>query len=94
MRGSSLFTDLLSRVAEVGRALTSSEVATANLIDQCSALLAGRGEATELALARQILDRFGQLDMAGKHAFFTDISLQFSTDQTALDRAIAQYEAD
>lgn len=74
MRASSLFTDLLSRVAEVGRALTSSEVATANLIDQCSALLAGRGEATELALARQILDRFGQLDMAGKHAFFTDMT--------------------
>ena len=94
MRASSLFTDLLSRVAEVGRALTSSEVATANLIDQCSALLAGRGEATELALARQILDRFGQLDMAGKHAFFTDISQHFGTDQTALDRAIAQYEAD
>ncbi len=94
MRASSLFTDLLSRVADVGRALTSTDVATASLVDQCAALLAGRGEATELALARQILDSFGQLDMAGKRAFFSDIVQRFGVDQTALDRAMAQYEAD
>jgi malonyl-CoA decarboxylase len=94
MRASSLLTDLLSRVADAGRALTSSEVATASIGDQCAALLAGRGEATELALARRILDRFGQLDAAGKHAVFSDIVQRFGVDREALDRALARYEAD
>ena len=94
MRASSLLTDLLSRVAEVGRALTSTEIATASLDDQCAGLLTGRGEATELALARRILDRFGHLDDTGKREFFAEIVQRFGVDQQALDRAIANYATD
>lgn len=94
MIGSSLLTDLLSRVAEVGRALTASDMAKASLGDQCAALLAGRGEATELALARSILDRFAGLDAAAQHAFFAEIVQRFGVDQRALDHAIARYAAD
>jgi len=78
----------------VGRALTSTDITVATLGDQCAALVAGRGEATELALARAILDRFRSLDAAGKQAFFAEILQRFGVDLPALDQALFRYAQD
>ena len=93
MRANTLLGDLLSRVTDVGRALASAETARAGLADACDALITGRGEATGLALARSILDRFAALDPAGQRAFFAEVKDRFGVDEAALSRALAGWRA-
>ena len=89
MRPVAILGDLLSRVTEAGRAMTSAEAARASLADACAALITGRGEATGLALARTILDRFAALDRDERRAFFAEITRRFGVDEAALSRALA-----
>ena len=93
MRPVAILGDLLSRVTDAGRALGSADAARADLADACAALITGRGEATGLALARTILDRFAALDPAGKRAFFAEIKTRFGVDEAALSRALAAWRA-
>ncbi len=85
--------DLLSRVTDAGRALASAEAARAGLADACAALITGRGEATGLALARTILDRFADLDPPAQRAFFAEVKDRFGVDEAALSRALAAWRA-
>ncbi len=89
MKTTGFLNDLMSRVTDIGRALTTSETARASLSDQCAALVSGRGEATSLALAREVLDSYRALDAAAKAAFLTDLLTRFGTDTAAVDRALA-----
>lgn len=93
MRAGARLGDLLARVTEAGRALAAPEGARASLADRCAALLAGRGEATGLALARSILDGFAALDAEGRRAFFAEIKDRFGVDEAALAAAVAAWRA-
>lgn len=85
--------DLFSRIAEAGHALVSAGTGRKSLGDSCAALLSGRGEATGLALARDILERYAALDEAGKRAFFARAARSFGVDEAALGRAISAWQA-
>ena len=98
MATSDILSDLLARVSEVGRALsgTGAKVATAGpeaLAGFCETLLAGHGEATGLALARQILERFEAFGPEEQAAFFAGLAGRMSVDQAGLARAVAAWQA-
>ena len=98
MGTSDILYDLLARVSEAGRALsgTSAKAAKAGPeapAGSCETLLAGHGEATGLALARQILDRFAALEAEDKAAFFASLAPRLSVDETALAEAVARWQA-
>jgi len=57
-------------------------------------LLSTRGEASGVALARQILDAYGSLGETEKLAFLTYLAEKFGPDPESLDRAIEAYRAD
>ena len=63
------FSDLLSTIAERGRGLLrlkswpqDAAGQASSLIDLCRALLTGRGEATGVAIAAEVLSRYRTLD--------------------------------
>ncbi|TGD61669.1 hypothetical protein EYC08_17990 [Tabrizicola sp. WMC-M-20] len=89
MKASTVFSDLLARVAVIGRAMAPAEPPGTTIEDLCAALLAGRGEATELGLARDILDRFGALDADAKRDFLVAVQARFGVDRAKLARALA-----
>lgn len=94
---SSFLSDLLAEISEKGRRLIrpNREAATpeeiAKLADK---LLSGRGEASGVAIARQILTCYAHLDMAGKRAFFETLAVEYGTDLKKLDAAAQAYLKD
>jgi malonyl-CoA decarboxylase len=64
-----VFNDLVGRVADRGRSLLGS-AAPGNISQMCETLLTGKGEATGLALARGIFDRYDAMTQAERHVFF------------------------
>ncbi|GGC22277.1 decarboxylase [Marivita lacus] len=88
-----LLSDLLERVAEVGRTLRSYPPGQTGILDQCHVLLSSKGEATSLATAREILDRFPNLAPGEKHDFFCRLLSEFGPDMTATAASIAAWQA-
>ena len=86
----SFLSDLLTRVAAVGRVISPSADRTP-LADLCHALVTGRGEATSLALARTILDRIKTLDAAQKKAFLLELQNRFGPNADGVEKALAAY---
>ena len=70
------FSDLLSTISERGRTLlrrggdADGKQDASELIELCEALLSGRGEASGIAMAREVLDGYHELDAAARLAFF------------------------
>ncbi|MFG1424437.1 malonyl-CoA decarboxylase [Roseixanthobacter liquoris] len=93
----SFFGDLLTTIAERGRALldrstrTSGATRAATLIDRCEDLLSGRGEASGVALATDILDRYSRMKSGERIALFEALLTTFGPDKAKLDQAIAAY---
>ncbi len=93
------FTDLLSTISERGRTLlrrgNSSETRqdASELLELCEALLSGRGEASGTALAREVLDRYHYLDVAGRRSFFEALARDFGPDRAKLSEAIETWRA-
>lgn len=94
----SFFSDLLTSIAERGRSLLSSSprkaqgaVRSASLVDRCEELLSGRGEASGMALAREILERYGRMKTGERIAFFEALAETFGPDRARLDAAIESY---
>jgi malonyl-CoA decarboxylase len=88
------FSDILAEISQRGRRLISGshEAASAREItEQADALLSGRGEASGVALAREILDCFEALDEKEKSAFFTELATRFGADRDVLDDAAKAY---
>ena len=89
------FGDLLSSIADRGRALldrggrTSGAIKAATLIERCEALLSGRGEASGVALAAEILDRYARMKIGERLAFFESLAETFGADRARLDAALA-----
>jgi len=98
---SSFFGELLQSIAERGRALIdrtlerreSAEKRSASLIELCEDLLSGRGEASGVALAREILLRYAELTSGPRIAFFEAIAHRFGPDHQKLEAAIAAWRA-
>ena len=96
----SFFTDMLQSITDRGRQLLFSgsratQVATkVNLQTLCEMLLSSRGEASGMALAAEILDRWGALDIEGAQAFLHMLHEQFGPDTAKLDQAIENYRAE
>jgi malonyl-CoA decarboxylase len=93
------FSDLLSTISERGRSLlrrgepADGKEDASDLIELCEALLSGRGEATGTAMAREVLDRYHELDAAGRVAFFEALARDFGPDRAMLTKAIEAWQA-
>jgi malonyl-CoA decarboxylase len=97
---SAFFSDLMASIAERGRSvlkLTAWPRDTANraasLADMCGALLTGRGEASGLALASEILARYRTLPEIERPAFFRALADGFGPDPKRVQDAVARWGA-
>src|SRR5450756_1931353 len=98
MSSNAFFTDLLSSISERGRTLlrrgsSDAKHDGAELIALCEAVLSGRGEASGTAMAREVLDRYHNLDDAERLAFFHALTRDFGPDREKLAEAIESWRA-
>jgi malonyl-CoA decarboxylase len=97
----SFFGDMLQSIAERGRALIDrardrrevAEQRSASLVQLCEDLLSGRGEASGVALAREILGRYGELTTGPRIAFFESLARRFGPDRARLTAAATAWLA-
>lgn len=100
MSEASFFTDMLQSITDRGRQLLFSGVratqaaAKADLQTLCEMLLSSRGEASGMALADEILDRWEALESEGAQAFLDMLHEKFGPDTVRLDQAIENYRTD
>src|SRR5882757_6150706 len=93
------FSDLLSTISERGRTLlrrggsSDTKEDASELLELCEALLSGRGEASGTAMAREVLDRYRDLDEAGRLSFFKTLSRTYGPDRERLAQAIEAWRA-
>ena len=94
----SFLSDLMHSITERGRSLVEQAPWLSGRRDQpldvlCNALLSNRGEASGVALASTILDRYEALSSEGKLHFMLMLVDKFGADMAAVDLAIANYQA-
>ena len=94
MRPPAFLAELLERVADLGWLQTGSAPSEQSLSERCTTLLTGRGEATGLALAKDILADYATLDREEKRAFLIDMSSRFGVDEARFQDARAAWETD
>src|SRR6516165_4275605 len=90
---------MLQSIAERGRALIDrtrdrrgvAEQRSENLAQLCEDLLSGRGEASGVALAREILSRYGELKTGPRIAFFEALASRFGADRNRLSAAASAW---
>jgi malonyl-CoA decarboxylase len=93
------FSGLLSSISERGRTLlrrggpSDAKQEASDLIELCEALLSGAGEASGTAIAREVLDRYHDLDQAGRISFFETLARNYGPDQEKLIEAIEAWRA-
>ncbi|MTH97434.1 malonyl-CoA decarboxylase [Roseibium sp. RKSG952] len=79
----SFFGELLASISEQGRALLTTRIGRKTdmpLVELCEALLSGRGEASGVAFAAQILEGYEALSAAEREEFFRALLEDFSAD--------------
>ncbi len=91
--------DFLLSVTDRGRALLgrSAEITgpkVSGLVEQCERVIRGRGEATGMAIACNILDGFAELSREDQLAFFRALAGQFGVDQERFRSALETWEHD
>jgi malonyl-CoA decarboxylase len=95
----SFFSEMLQSIADRSRALIKRErrepahERSAGIVEQCDELLSGRGEASGVALAQEILARYAELTTGPRIAFFEALATTFGHDAARIDRAIAAWRA-
>lgn len=93
------FSDLLASISERGRTLlrrggpADAKQDASELLELCEALLSGRGEASGTAIAREVLDRYRQLDKTGRLSFFETLARHYGPDRERLAQAIETWRA-
>jgi len=98
-RNNAFFSDLLASISERGRTLlrraatSDARQDASDLIELCEALLSGRGEASGTAMAREVLDRYHDLDATGRRTFFEDLARSYGPDRERLAQAIENWRA-
>ena len=95
---SAFFSDLLSSIADRTRLLlgrrewnVAPAQRAASLIDLCTALVSGRGEASGIAMAQEILDRYQDLDGPARLTFFETLAEKFGPDHARLKHVVAAW---
>lgn len=96
----SFFTELLQSISDRGRALLDRgrerrdgpNARSETLADLCEELLSRRGEASGVALAREILGRYAELTTGPRIAFFEVLANRFGPDRARLAQVIAAWE--
>ena len=93
------FYDLLTSVAERGRSMLKikpwpqdANNRVEQLIDDCRALVEGRGEASGVALAAEVIGRYRALDPGDHAAFFSALADNFGPDRDRVRDAIGKFE--
>jgi malonyl-CoA decarboxylase len=100
MSGTSFFSDMLQGITDRGRKLLFSgsrapaTVAEADLETLCEMLLSTRGEASGMAIAAEILERWSRFDSTEAQNFLQMLSDKFGADTAQLDKAIDRYRSD
>ena len=90
----SFFGELLQSISERGRALLARggrephEAKSESLIERCERLLSGAGEASGVALARDIFEQYDELTVGPRIAFFEALAKRFGPDSKRLDAAL------
>src|SRR6476659_6480953 len=93
------FSDLLASISERGRTLlrrggsSNGKQDTSDLVELGEARLAGRGEAPGTAMAREVLDRYHDLDGAGRLSFFETLVRNYGPDRERIAEAIETWRA-
>ncbi len=91
----SFFSDLLQSIADRSRSLISRREPDRDrsdgIAELCEALLSGRGEASGVALANEILADYGELTTGPRIAFFETLARTFGHDRARIDAAIAAW---
>jgi malonyl-CoA decarboxylase len=91
----SFFSDMLQSIAERSRALISrrepARGRSDGIVELCEALLSGRGEASGVALANEILADYAELTTGPRIAFFETLARTFGHDCARIDAAIAAW---
>ena len=90
----SFFGELLQSIADRSRALIRREPVRGRfdgLAELCEALLSGRGEASGVALANEILANYAALTTGPRIAFFEVLAKTFGHDPARIDAAIAAW---
>src|ERR1700704_6436540 len=91
----SFFGELLQTISERGRALIDrardrrgdAAARSASLVELCEELLSGRGEASGVALAREILALYAELTVGPRIAFFEALAVRFGVDRERIGSA-------
>lgn len=90
--------DLLQSISDRGRGLMGlgrgdalARVGVAELVKLSGELISRRGEASGVALARMILDRYASLLKEDRHAYLLQVAERFGADDVGIERAIAAY---
>ncbi|AWN37870.1 malonyl-CoA decarboxylase [Methylobacterium radiodurans] len=98
MATSSFFGDLIQTISDRGRDLIgisrgdlAARASAAELVKLCDDLISRRGEASGVALARLILDRYASFTAPERHDFLRRIAVDFDADHAAVDAAIEAY---
>lgn len=101
MRTTSFFSDMLQSITDRGRRFLSLGPARDGEVDAvvtmealCETLLSSQGEASGMALAKNILDRWQGLDPDKRRDFMAVLLSRFGPDIERLERAIDAYRAD
>src|SRR6266536_3151660 len=92
----SFFGDMLQTISERGRALIDrardrrgdAAARSHSLVELCEELLSGRGEASGVALARELLASYDELTTGPRIAFFEALATKFGVDRERIDAAV------
>jgi malonyl-CoA decarboxylase len=94
------FGDMLQSISDRGRKLLDltrkrgpdAVTRSADFVVLCEDLLSGRGEASGVALAREILTRYSSLTIGPRIAFFEALARQFGPDRERMQKAIEAWQ--
>ena len=92
----SFFGELLQTISERGRALIDrtrdrrgdAAARSHSLVELCDELLSGRGEASGVALARELFARYDELTTGPRIAFFESLATRYGVDRERVDAAV------
>jgi len=91
----SFLQELLGSIADRGRALLPRSLfgagAEADVEELARVLISGRGEASGVAIAGEVLDRYAQLDAEDRLTFFRFLATELKPDSTRVAEAAQAY---
>ncbi len=87
-----MLNDWVTRITEAGRTLTGvNPSSNINIETLCDYLVSEKGEATGVAIAREVLERYKKLDEQEKHDFFLNLLNNFGSDAEEVQAAFKKW---